>query len=130
MNSSATVNNSNLSSISNDMNNDSDSMKNSMSLEYDASFSIMRSEDGLPMLLALQFEYIFSKPVSAILPSEMFLSFRNCIESFSRPISEDIINEVQLSTEYLCSSEIPEKEYTRSSRWFRISPRVQELKKY
>ncbi|ORX62487.1 hypothetical protein BCR32DRAFT_251719 [Anaeromyces robustus] len=128
MNSSATVNNSNLSSISNDMNNDSDSMKNSMSLEYDASFSIMRSEDGLPMLLALQFEYIFSKPVSAILPSEMFLSFRNCIESFSRPISEDIINEVQLSTEYLCSSEIPEKEYTRSSRWFRISPRVQELK--
>jgi len=38
----------------------------------------------------------------------MFLSFRNCIESFSRPISEDIINEVQLSTEYLCSSDIPE----------------------
>jgi len=38
----------------------------------------------------------------------MFLSFRNCIESFSKPIPEDIINEVQLSTEYLCSSAIPE----------------------
>jgi len=129
LSSSTTVNaNSNLSAVPGDMVNDNDSIKNSMSLESDISFSIMKSEDGLPMLLALQFEYIFSKPVSAILPSEMFLSFRNCIESFSRPIPEEIINEVQLSTEYLCSSEIPEDEYTRSSRWFRISPRVQELK--
>jgi len=129
VNSSNTVtNNSNLSSIPGDSNYENDSMRNSMDLESDVSFSIMKSEDGLPMLLALQFEYIFSKPVSAILPSEMFLSFRNCIESFSKPIPEDIINEVQLSTEYLCSSVIPESEYTRSSRWFRISPRVQELK--
>jgi len=128
VNSSTTVNNnSNLSATPSDMN-DSDSIKNSMSMESEISLSIMKTEDGLPMLLALQFEYIFSKPVSAILPSEMFLSFRNCIESFSRPISEDIINEIQLSSEYLCSSVIPESEYTRSSRWFRISPRVQELK--
>jgi len=129
VNSSTTVNsNTNMTTTSSDMMNDNDSMKNSMSVESDVSFSIISSEDGLPMLLALQFEYIFSKPVSAILPSEMFLSFRNCIESFSRPISEDIINEVKLSTEYLCSSDVPESEYTRASRWFRISPRVQELK--
>ncbi|KAG4106439.1 hypothetical protein H8356DRAFT_977278 [Neocallimastix lanati (nom. inval.)] len=125
VNSSTTVNNEN---GSGDANCDNDSTKNSMTIESDASFSIMKSEDGLPMLLALQFEYIFSKPVSAVLPSEMFLSFRNCIESFSKPIPDEIINEIQLSSEYLCSSDIPESEYTRSSRWFRISPRVQELK--
>jgi len=126
INSSTTVNNINI--YTNDINNDNDSMTNSLSMESEASLSIMKTEDGLPMLLALQFEYIFSKPLSAILPSEMFLSFRNCIESFSKPISDEIINEVQLSTEYLCSSDIPENEYKRSSRWFRISPRVQELK--
>jgi len=38
----------------------------------------------------------------------MFLSFRNCIESFSKPIPDEIINEIQLSSEYLCSSDIPE----------------------
>ncbi|ORX55438.1 hypothetical protein BCR36DRAFT_581453 [Piromyces finnis] len=126
--SSSTTVNSNSTAFPGEVINDSDSMKNSMSLESEISLSVINAEDGLPMLLALQFEYIFSKPVSAILPSEMFLSFRNCIESFSKPISEDIINEVQLSTEYLCSADIPESEYTRSSRWFRISPRVQELR--
>jgi len=125
-NSSRTINDDNL--YHKDFYSDNDSIKNSMTADSDVSLSIMKTEDGLPMLLALQFEYIFSKPVSAILPSEMFLSFRNCIENFSKPIPDEIINEVQLSTEYLCSSDIPECEYTRSSRWFRISPRVQELK--
>jgi len=58
VNSSTTVNNEN---GSGDANCDNDSTKNSMTIKSDASFSIMKSEDGLPMLLALQFEYIFSK---------------------------------------------------------------------
>jgi len=41
--------------------NDCDSIKNSMSMESEISLSVMKTEDGLPMLLALQFEYIFSK---------------------------------------------------------------------
>jgi len=62
VNSSTTVNNnSNMTTSSEMMNDNDDSMKNSMSVESEVSFSIMRSEDGLPMLLALQFEYIFSK---------------------------------------------------------------------
>ena len=58
-NSSRTINDDNL--YHKDFYSDNDSIKNSMTADSDVSLSIMKTEDGLPMLLALQFEYIFSK---------------------------------------------------------------------